>query len=566
MRTIMIDPGHGGSDPGAVFQSFSEKDFNLNISLLVRDYLQANYEVNVLMTRTTDTTLSLIERTNLANSRNPDFFLSIHNNAGGGTGFESYIFNGTVNNETVNFQRIIHDEIMQRVRDRYNITDRGKKRANFHVLRETRMTALLLEVLFVDNSRDLALLRNGTFVRDVSTAIAIGVARALNLPRKSIAPPVQAGLFRVIAGSFTERSNAEQRVTFLQRNNIESFILPSVISGRTYYRVQAGAYSERANAENRVNILRGLGITDAFILTENQTDSGVVPQPSPSPEPINNSLFKVFAGSFNDRSNAEKRVIFLNNNSIAAFIVATTISNRVYFRVQTGAFSERENAEQQVARLKQLGISDAFFIEERVNNSPPTSPPPTSGNENVQGVKIQGESVLNAYQLDEFVKTFNPNAPNLGQYYIKYGEIYNIKADIAYAQALHETNYFRFTGDVQRDQNNFAGLGATGSGVRGASFASPEEGVHAHIQHLFAYASTEELPQGQPLVNPRFQLVTRGIASTWIGLNGRWAVPGTTYGQSILNLYKRMLETTLTMLTKQTEEINNTMEELNNVN
>lgn len=67
--------------------------------------------------------------------------------------------------------------------------------------------------------------------------------------------------------------------------------------------------------------------------------------------------------------------------------------------------------------------------------------------------------------------------------------------------------------------------------------ASIEDGVTAHIQHLYAYATSLDLPQGEYLIDPRFNLVKRGIAPLWTDLNGRWAVPGTTYGQSILKIY-----------------------------
>ena len=106
---------------------------------------------------------------------------------------------------------------------------------------------------------------------------------------------------------------------------------------------------------------------------------------------------------------------------------------------------------------------------------------------------------------------------------------------------MHETDYLRFTGIVNREQNNFGGLGATGEDNPGVSFDTPEEGVLAHIQHLYAYASTETLPNDYPLIDPRFYLVTRGSASTWTELNGKWAVPGDTYVQSILDLYKKMV-------------------------
>lgn len=150
-----------------------------------------------------------------------------------------------------------------------------------------------------------------------------------------------------------------------------------------------------------------------------------------------------------------------------------------------------------------------------------------------KGTGIMGSAVALAAQMEGAVRRVNPAAPALAELYLSTGALLGVRGDLAYAQAIHETDYFRFTGVVKPEQNNFCGLGAVDSNNPGHSFATPEEGVLAHIQHLFAYASTEPLPPDMPLVDPRFGLVTRGIAPFLGDLNGRWAVPGTTYGQAI---------------------------------
>ncbi|TYS17947.1 sporulation protein [Rossellomorea vietnamensis] len=461
MKTIIIDPGHGGSDPGAIYGNAMEKTYNLTIALRVRDYLQANFDGSFLMTRTNDTTVSLSERSNFANSRNADFFLSIHNNAAGGTGFESYIYNGTVPEQTKNYQNSVHNEIMSSIKQKYGIKDRGKKRANFHVLRETEMSSILLEVLFIDNPDDLKLLNDPLFIPDVSAAIAKGVAKALALAPKNQDPSGEV-LYKVIAGSFTERRNAEERVNVLSSKGIASFIVPAMISNKQTYRVQVGAYKEKENADARVDAVKQLGM-GAFIITENEGASPPKTTAPPSPE----ELFT-----------------------------------------------------------------------------------------------ISGDTLLTPHQLDAYVRSVNPEAPSLGQYYEAYGKRYGMRGDAAFAQAILETDYFRFTGLVKKEQNNYAGIGATGPGNPGAVFSTPEIGVHAHIQHLYAYASTDSIPAGLQQVDPRFNLVTRGISEYWTSLNGRWAVPGTSYGQDILGVYRRMINLTIGELDKQKQELNNRLEEL----
>lgn len=192
---------------------------------------------------------------------------------------------------------------------------------------------------------------------------------------------------------------------------------------------------------------------------------------------------------------------------------------------------------------------------------------------NTADIFIMGPSVATADQMNawlagelprvenklkqQYNRELVPIPENLAELYLKIGEEYGIRGDLAFAQAAKETHYFQFTGDVQPWQNNYCGLYAIGSpltgqeplrgadanlvrfeeGVHGAIFASPEAGVEAHIQHLYAYAVKGELPSGKTLVDPRYILVSRGIAPNWLGLNARWAVPGTTYGQSIIQDY-----------------------------
>ena len=467
MKTIMIDPGHGGSDPGATYIGNEEKTFNLLTALVVRDYLLSNYNVKVLMTRTGDQTLSLSERSNLANRSNLDFYLSVHHNAGGGTGFESYVYNGSVPSQTLSYQRVIHDEVIASIKP-FNVIDRGKKRANFHVLRETEMPSVLVELLFMDNPKDLALLNDIKFRQSAGISLAEGVAKALTLPAKETG---NKQFFKVIAGSFAEQKNAEDRVNELKAASIESFIDPVVVSGKTYYRVQTGAFSERNNAEDQLNALSRMGI-EAFTLTEGDAPT-FIPTDSTSTEPPK-----------------------------------------------------------------------------------PTQPPGID-------YSILGPSIVQAQQLDAFVKTVNPTVPSVGDFYIFYGNLYGIRGDIAFAQAILETDYFRFTGQVKPSQYNYAGIGTTGPGNDGASFATPEEGVLAHIQHLYAYASTKPLPEGAQLVDPRFSLVKRGTAKNWTDLNGKWAVPGTTYGQSILSVYKRNLENALNAIENQKTLFMNALDKLN---
>jgi hypothetical protein len=196
---------------------------------------------------------------------------------------------------------------------------------------------------------------------------------------------------------------------------------------------------------------------------------------------------------------------------------------------------------------------------------------PDGSKVNMADISILGDTYLTAGQLEKWIEDETPRLtakaqanglvfqpiPDLAQLYIDIGEEYGIRGDIAFCQAAKETGYWQFTGSVKPEQNNYCGLWATGTpltgqeslngadpnqvtfeaGLHGATFATPAAGVEAHIQHLYAYATKNSLPAGKVLIDPRFALVNKGIAPTWLQLNARWAVPGTTYGQSILADY-----------------------------
>lgn len=118
-----------------------------------------------------------------------------------------------------------------------------------------------------------------------------------------------------------------------------------------------------------------------------------------------------------------------------------------------------------------------------------------------------------------------------------------IRPDIVFAQALLETGYFKFGGDVVPLQNNYCGLGTTGNGRGGAWFFSAQIGVRAQVQHLLGYASN--LPPKKEIVDPRYRLLKSsknfGRIKTWTELNGKWAVPGNNYGQKILKIHEKIM-------------------------
>jgi hypothetical protein len=130
---------------------------------------------------------------------------------------------------------------------------------------------------------------------------------------------------------------------------------------------------------------------------------------------------------------------------------------------------------------------------------------------------------------------FTVPTPVIADLYVRYCAEAGLRADLLWAQMILETGYGMYEGDVSPEQNNYAGIGATGGGVAGAAFLTPEAGVMAQVAHMVAYVYTSSpVEWANSTTDPRFDLVSpRGAASVLADLNGRWAVPGTAYGQSI---------------------------------
>lgn len=154
--------------------------------------------------------------------------------------------------------------------------------------------------------------------------------------------------------------------------------------------------------------------------------------------------------------------------------------------------------------------------------------------------KIIGKGFLSQTQLEFFLKVTNPQAlqrfPNIAKVYLEEAAIEGVNSDVAFTQALLETNFFRFDRGIPPTQNNFGGLQAIAA-PSAATFANVRLGVRAHIQQLKAYANQEAL--SQPIVSPRFRFVHRGSAASVNELSDRWSADP-QYGNKILAILSRL--------------------------
>ncbi|OXL84592.1 N-acetylmuramoyl-L-alanine amidase [Paenibacillus sp. SSG-1] len=176
-KIVVIDAGHGDQDPGASGVSGKkEKAFNLAVALKVGALLKNDPNIDVVLTRSDDTFLELSERVKIANDLKADVFISIHANSAGSsvaTGSETY-YQRDASKALAN---VMHKYLVQAT----GLKDRGVRYGNFHVIRETKMPAVLLEVGYLSNKNDEAALFSESFQQRVAKGIVSGIKEYLGV-------------------------------------------------------------------------------------------------------------------------------------------------------------------------------------------------------------------------------------------------------------------------------------------------------------------------------------------------------------------------------------------------
>lgn len=184
-QVVVLDAGHGGVDPGALGNTLKEKDVNLKITLKVGELLKQK-GISVIYTRSNDDFVTLEGRSIIANSINSSLFVAIHNNANESSsisGTETYFYAPTDNpdlfaqrSERQRLAATIQTMLVNKIQ-RNNL---GVKEANFSVLRNTIMPSALVEVAFISNPTEEALLQNEAFINRAAEGIANGILAYLN--------------------------------------------------------------------------------------------------------------------------------------------------------------------------------------------------------------------------------------------------------------------------------------------------------------------------------------------------------------------------------------------------
>lgn len=219
MKKLVIDLGHGGTDPGAIGQNGThEANVVLAIGKELNDLLKG-YDVDCKFTRFSDEYISLSERANIANAFGADYFVSIHINSAEDTsvrGVEVWQYDNR-NEKLINFS----EELCEDVGKIFNIRNRGVKFSKeLYVLRNTNMPACLIEVDFVSNKDAENDLKASVNIKSVATAIMKNIVKLYGLDVKEDV------LYKVCIGAYKDKNNAiSQMALAKQKGFIDTYIM-----------------------------------------------------------------------------------------------------------------------------------------------------------------------------------------------------------------------------------------------------------------------------------------------------------------------------------------------------
>lgn len=251
-KKILLDAGHGGVEPGAIYEGRNEKDDTLRLALAVGQMLQDN-GVNVAYTRTTDIYNSPYEKATIANNSDADYFVSIHRNS------------SEQPNTYAGVQTLVYDNSGIKGRLAENIGNSlenigfinlgVEERPNLVVLKNTKIPAVLVEAGFLNNDSDNELFDEKFY--EMANAIAEGIINTIN--ETETEEPIY---YRVQVGQFLSRANALRLLKQLQDEEYPAFMLYE----NGFYKVQVGAFIKLENAVRMEAKLRRNGY-NTFITT-----------------------------------------------------------------------------------------------------------------------------------------------------------------------------------------------------------------------------------------------------------------------------------------------------------
>ena len=561
--TIAIDPGHGGSDPGAVANGLREKDLTLAVSLALKEELESYDGVRVVMTRTTDTRPSentsadLSSRVDMAAAADADALVSIHFNSGSpiANGAEVWYANSSSYNYGTHTQGRTLSNAIQKQLTSLGLADRGiKTRDNpyydypdgstgdyYAIIRQSReenMTGIIVEHAFVTSASDAALLRDANFVRSLGIADATGIAQAYGLSK---------GAWRAAGDSWSFISNGTAKTGWFSvggrwywagsdERTIRGW---SIINGRRYFFDDSTAmvtgwkqedgkwYYLRPDGDMATGWVKDAGSwyylnSDGVMVTGWLLDGGTWYWLD-SDGAMRTGWVKVGgawyhmagSGAMNTGWLLDGGTWYWLDPSSGAMVTGThDVDGRTSSFASSGAWlGYVDGGGAPAADAASRSASRADSVTNAAGQRLIMSAPTASRAEIIDAMEEAWDEVGYSYPsalsaggaqtIRDFASVVYDEAVAEG-----------VSPELVFVQAMEETGWLRFGGDVSVNQYNFSGIGAVGGGAKGATFPDVRTGIRAQVQHLRAYAdnSVTTASLANTVVDPRFTYVRKGAA------------------------------------------------------
>ena len=594
--TIAIDPGHGGSDPGAVANGLREKDLTLAVSLALKEELESYDGVRVVMTRTTDTRPSentsadLSSRVDMAAAADADALVSIHFNSGSpiANGAEVWYANSSSYNYGTHTQGRTLSNAIQKQLTSLGLADRGiKTRDNpyydypdgstgdyYAIIRQSReenMTGIIVEHAFVTSASDAALLRDANFVRSLGIADATGIAQAYGLSK---------GAWRAAGDSWSFISNGTAKTGWFSvggrwywagsdERTIRGW---SIINGRRYFFDDSTAmvtgwkqedgkwYYLRPDGDMATGWVKDAGSwyylnSDGVMVTGWLLDGGTWYWLDPSSGAMVTGWVKVGgawyhmagSGAMNTGWLLDGGTWYWLDPSSGAMVTGThDVDGRTSSFASSGAWlGYVDGGGAPAADAASRSASRADSVTNAAGQRLIMSAPTASRAEIIDAMEEAWDEVGYSYPsalsaggaqtIRDFASVVYDEAVAEG-----------VSPELVFVQAMEETGWLRFGGDVSVNQYNFSGIGAVGGGAKGATFPDVRTGIRAQVQHLRAYAdnSVTTASLANTVVDPRFTYVRKGAAPVveYLGIQENpnhtgWAA-AKNYGYDLVSMMK----------------------------
>ena len=622
-----LDPGHGGSEPGASANGLVERELTWKIALYCKEALESYANVEVVLTRGSDEKVSLVERVNRAVDAGANVFVSLHLNSGpaSGNGAEVWYPNDS------SYRHELHEEgaqLSSKILEKLTalgLTDRGIKVRDservdgegpfyypdgsiqdyytvIEASREAGIVGIIVEHAFLSNKSDSDKLKSEAFLKELGYADAEGIAETYKL---SSGWEIDNGRWKLKLADGTYATSSWQQVkgkkywfgadsyavTGWQTIDEKRYYFDSSCALRTdgwlkddgswywlsssgvmqtgwlklggtwywldpqtgkmatgwttasdghrYYFDGSGAMQMGwAKVGGTWYYLSGSGAMQTGWLSKGGSWYWLDPESGRMATgwaKAADGKWYYFEGSGAMRSGGWMKqggTWYYLNGSGAMHTGWLDLDGKRYYLGESGAMvTGKATIEGETYRFDSSGAllpSDSIMgpslatVEQMVTLF------------NAQGVP---------YPVDKYASRGAATIKDFCQVLLDQARSEDVRAEVLFAQAMVETGWLQFGGDVDRNgkvQCNFGGLGATGNGVAGEEFPDVKTGLLAQAQHLKGYASTA--PLNQSCVDTRFGLLAgkRGSAPTVDKLSGTWAADK-TYGTKVMNVVDKLL-------------------------